>query len=521
MPYPTLIQALLDPAIYPHPVKEIELFETHISWVILTGEFAYKIKKPVDLGFLDFSTLEKRQFYCQQELTLNQRLAPEIYLELIAIGGTAEAPLLGTSNNAFEYAIKMRQFDPSQQLDRLSAQNRVTPTHIDQLADSIAEFHAHCETATDKQAFGEPAAIWHPVQENFDQIHALLEQGHNDPQLERLADWSKTTFEQLETLIRQRKQSGFVRNGHGDMHLANMTLIDDKVVLFDCIEFNDEFRWIDVISDIAFTVMDLIDRKQSALAYRLLDRYLQRSGDYQGLALLRFYLVYRAMVRAKVAIIRSHQAGVSDSARQDCLAEYRQYQQLAEDFTHAASPILFIAHGVSGSGKTVMTQPLLERFGMIRLRSDVERKRLFGLSPEARSDSDTQAGIYNADASQLTYQKLAELAQTVIEAGYSCIVDATFLKRSQRQQFQQLAARLERRFVILHFHADKALLCQWIEERLAAGKDASEATVEVLEHQLRSEEPLDNKEADQIIAIDTGFDEATDELIRAVTPLYD
>jgi aminoglycoside phosphotransferase family enzyme/predicted kinase len=512
----SLITALLQPQVYDHPVAEIQLFETHISWVILTGDYAYKIKKPVNFGFLNFSSLEQRKYYCEQELLLNRRLAPELYLEVIGFTGTAEQPQINGCDQVFEYAVKMRQFDPEQQLDKLLQQGKLSTEHIDQLADTVASFHQQIEVAVQDSPFGSPAAVWQPIQKNFDQIRPRLINAAELARLDALQQWSQQRFEQLKEAIITRKQQGFIRNCHGDMHLANITLIDNKITVFDCIEFNDNFRWIDVISEIAFTTMDLIDRQRPDLAARILDRYLQRTGDYAGLALLQFYQVYRALVRAKVAIIRHSQAGSSTNEQQESLQQYSDYSQLAETFTQTKPATLYIAHGVSGSGKTTLSQPLLEHYGMIRLRSDVERKCLFGLTAEAKSQSETDQGIYNQSASQQTYQRLIELTRHTLQAGYSSIVDATFLKCEQRQLFHDLAQQLDVPFVILHFHADETLLQQWISERQAKGKDASEATIEVLEHQLKTEQPLTDNEAERIIAIDSGKDDAADRLIAAV-----
>lgn len=511
-----LITALQQAQIYNHSVTEIRLIETHISWIILTGDYAYKIKKPVDLGFLNFSTLKLRKHYCEQELQLNQRLAPDIYLEVVSLTGTAELPQINGSGETFEYAVKMRQFDPEKQLDQLLRQNQLSTDHIDQLADTVASFHQQIEIAAEDNPFGTAEAVWQPVQENFDQIRPRLEDETESARLKQLQQWSQQRFEQLKHVITTRKQNGFIRNCHGDMHLANITLINNKVTVFDCIEFNDNFRWIDAISEIAFTTMDLIDRQRPDLAARLLDRYLQRTGDYAGLALLQFYQVYRALVRAKVAIIRHSQSGLSKSEQKQSLQQFKDYSQLAQSFTQAKHATLYIAHGVSGSGKTTLCQPLLERFGMIRLRSDVERKRLFGMTAENKSQSDTGQGIYTSSASTQTYQRLIELAQYTIRAGYNTIVDATFLKREQRQQFHDLARKLKVEFVIIHFHADEKLLRQWVSERQAIGKDASEATIEVLEQQLKTEQPLTEDEADRIISIDSGRNDAVDRLISAV-----
>ncbi len=510
-----LIQHLQNPALYDHPVEQFKLIETHISWVLLTGEYVYKIKKPVDFGFLNFSTLAQRHHFCQQELQLNRRLAPEIYLEVVAIGGTPAQPCLGAESGAIEYAVKMRQFPQQAQLDRLLTAGTLKPGHIDQLAERIAAFHAEAEVAGSDTPWGGPAAIRQPVEENFAQIRPLLSDENDLKALDRLERWSLQQFERLEPLLQQRKADGFIRNGHGDMHLGNIALIERKIVIFDCIEFNDEFRWIDVISDIAFTTMDLEDRDQPQLAARLIDTYLQRSGDYEGLALYPFYRLYRALVRAKVARLRLTQTDLKPQQREAAERSYRNYITLAQRYASDSKPLLCIAHGLSGSGKTTLSQPLLERFGMVRIRADVERKRLYGYRAEARTD----AAIYSQEANRRTYDRLAQLTAAVISAGLSVIVDATFLKRAEREHYHALARRLGVPFVILHFHAPKALLVQWINERQKAGNDASEATVEVLEKQIGWEEPLDEREADIVIDIDTRYDDAADKLITAVEAL--
>lgn len=397
MPDITLIQALQNPALYNHSVSQFQVIETHISWVLLTGDYAYKIKKPVDLGFLNFSSLAKRHHYCLQELALNRRLAPQIYLDVIAIGGKPESPVLG-AEPIIEYAVKMRQFSQSARLDNLLASRGLKAEHIDQLADNIAAFHEQIEIASKDCDYGSPVSVLEPVKENFQQIFTFLSEDGDIKQLETLKNWSLTQYAQLLPYIKQRKADGFVRHCHGDLHLANIALIDEKIVIFDCIEFNESLRWIDVISEIAFTTMDLIDRGHTKYAARLLDRYLQRSGDYTGLILFQFYQVYRALVRAKVAIIRANQQTLSKHEKRLALNQYQKYITQAESLSHHHPQILCITYGVSGCGKTTLSQPLLEKLSLIRLRSDVERKRLFGLPAEARTDSKDRHKIYSVDA---------------------------------------------------------------------------------------------------------------------------
>ncbi len=500
-PGTTLIGHLQNPTLFDHPVRDFEVIETHISWVLLTGDYAYKIKKPVNLGFLDFSTLDKRHHYCNEELRLNRRLAPELYLAVVPITGSASQPQLGGAEPVIEYAVKMRQFPQSAQLDRALARGELHGEHLTQLAAIVNRFHHTAAAADTDSPYGSAAAVWQPVLQSFEQIRPYLESDQEGALLDALQAWSTDTHARLSDTWAARKRDGFVRECHGDMHLGNMALIGDKILVFDCLEFNEYLRWIDVMSEAAFVSMDLYDRQRPALAHRFLNDYLQYGGDYQGLRVLRFYQVYRALVRAKVACLRLAQSNLSAKLRKQIRGHYRRYLHLAEYYTRTKPTPLIITHGLSGSGKTTVSDALLECSGAIRIRSDVERKRLFGLTAEALSHSAVAAGLYSPEAGVRTYNHLAETARTIIAAGYAVIVDAAFLKRQQRQQFRHLADELRVPFVIFHCEAPVALLRQRIQERQARGLDPSEASIDVLEHQLRSHEPLHADESKNIITI--------------------
>lgn len=499
----SLIGSLQNARLYPHPVTAFTVIETHISWVILTGPFAYKIKKPVNLGFLDFTTLDQRRHFCTEELRLNRRLAPQLYLDIITITGSVAAPQLNGDGDPIEYAVRMKQFAPSQQLDKALAAGTLRPVHIDQLADTVARFHAGLPCAGPDSPFGSPEQVGQPVLENFTQIRKRLDQQPDIDTINRLEAWSKHRYAQLQPDFQTRKSGCHVRECHGDMHLANMVLIDDTVTVFDCLEFSAALRWIDVVSEIAFVTMDLDDRHQPKLAARFLSRYLEHSGDYEGLRLLRFYQVYRAMVRAKVARIRLQQAPVTAAEKGAIEALYRGYLALAERYTKPQPVGLIITHGLSGSGKTVISQPLLEQLGAIRVRSDVERKRLAGMVATDRAGLAPGSDLYSATSSRQTYDRLADIAARIVAAGFSVIVDATFLKHETRALFQRRAASLAIPYLILDFHAPEHLLRQWIIERGRHGQDASDATIAVLEQQIATREPLTPAEAAFAIRVDT------------------
>lgn len=473
--------------------QPVEVVETHISWVLLAGDRAYKIKKAIDLGFLDFSTLAKRRFCCDEELRLNRRLAPDLYLEVTPITGSIDQPQWSGPGAAIEYAVQMRRFPTSCLLDQVLLRGDLTPPVIDDIARMIAGFHQRIAIAAADGPYGDAGQVHQPVLENFAQIRSRIDQPA--PELGALEQWSEREFQVLRATFAERKRQGCIRECHGDLHLGNMLLLDGEVTAFDGIEFNPNLRWVDVISEIAFLAMDLTDRGHPELARRFVNAYLERSGDYAGLAVLRYYLVYRAMVRAKVACIRSRQGDA------DAWPEYRGYLELAGRLTRRARPFLAITHGVSGSGKTTVTQALLEALDLFRIRSDVERKRLFDLAPEQRSGGT----IYSTMASSQTYARLTELARAVIEAGYPAVVDAAFLRRGERQAMRTLAQELGVPFAILDCATDEALLRERVARRMQQGRDASEADVQVLEGQLASREPLDASEQRLSIAIDTAL----------------
>ncbi|MAT15043.1 MAG: hypothetical protein CMJ46_07210 [Planctomyces sp.] len=490
-----LLKNLMEQCPFPHPVRDLHVAETHISRILLTGDYVYKFKKPVDLGFVDFTTLEKRKHFCDEELRLNRRYNDELYLDVVAITGTVESPTLDGEGKPFEYAVKMKQFPEETLLARVIERDELRPRHFDQLAIDIARFHERFAIAAPDSSFGSPETVLKPIDENFRQLFdAITDDADLRSRLDALECWSKEEFSRLTPALQQRKRGGFVRECHGDMHLGNMILRNDRIILFDCVEFNESFRWVDLISEVAFCVMDLQYRGHGEFAHRFLNRYLEETGDYRGMDLFRFYLTYRALVRAKVAGIRLHQDGLtteeSEQIRQECAG----YVSLAERFIKKHQQTLSITHGFSGSGKTWGTQTIVDQEGAIRIRSDVERKRLFGLRPEEKSDSVIGDDFYSAEATERTYRVLREEAASLIDAGYSVIVDATFLDQHRRTQFRQLAENLGVPFHILSFQASDDVLRERIRERHAEGRDSSEADLAVLEHQWRTAEPLTEEE---------------------------
>lgn len=485
----TLVNALLGSLTADSELGAPQRIETHISSVILIGDFAYKIKKPVDYGFLNFASLERRRHFCEEEIRLNGRLAPQIYLDVVPITRSVAAPTLDGDGEPIEYAVRMRRFSQDALMSRLAEVHSLPLETMDAVAQQVADFHAGAARASQDSEFAAPEAVFFPVAENFDTLRPLISNPDSAAQLHQLEQWSRAQYALLHERLAERGAAGWVRECHGDMHLGNMALIDDAVVIFDGIEFNDRMRWTDVLGDVGFLAMDLDDRGLPAHANRFLNSYFERTGDYAALPLLNFYRVYRAMVRAKVAALRLGQE-LTTVEHDQVLEEYHSYADLAERYTRPTSPVLCITHGLSGSGKTTVAGLVVERYGMLRVRSDVERKRLYGLTSSAKSGSGINAGIYNAEATHDTYTRLADIAETTVRAGFSVVIDAAFLKAWQRQMFAELAARLDTPFAILDIEVPLPKLRERLTRRQAHGGDASEADLAVLERQLVNRDPL-------------------------------
>ncbi len=498
------IRSLLRPAAFPHDTAEIRYLETHISWVLLTGPYAYKIKKPVTLGFLDFSTIDLRKHYCDEELRLNRRWAPEIYLGVVEVRGSPEAAKIGGTGPLIDYAVKMKQFPQSARLDAQLAAGTLVNEDMRSLATMLAAKHQIADIKTPDMR----DSVSKPMMDNFDDIAK-----HYDRSLlHSLKLWTVGALSQLHSNLDERRDHGFIRECHGDLHLANLVRLESGITAFDCVEFSAKLRDIDVISDVAFLVMDLIGRQRIDLAYEFLNRYLEYSGDYDGMRLFDLYFVYHCLIRAKIAVIRGSERSDPLEARAD-EDELLHYLEVAKDWVSRPSPFVIAMHGFSGSGKTWISDQLMRALPAVRVRSDVERKRLHGYGDSESSGSAIGQGIYTDTASNAVYERLAKITSTLTESGHNTIIDASFLKLAERNRIRDLATRLGAIFFMIDTKASRSELVARLQSRKT---DASEADVDVLEHQFDFADPLTAVELATTISIDTEAGAGIEACVRQI-----
>ena len=478
----------------------MRLVETHISWVLLTDTLAYKLKKPVRLPFLDFTTLAARRHFCEEELRLNRRLAPSIYIDVAEVRESPEGPRFGGVGRVLDVAVRMRRFPDGALWSEMLAAGTLAAHHIDAMAQRLSDFHRDVAVAPPGTTFGSADVHRRTTRGLIDGIEACDGDGASrsvDVEWPTLRAWLSGQCQTLASLWEERRRSGRVRECHGDLHLANVLQLAGAATAFDGIEFNDELRWIDVLDDISFLAMDLLAHGQPSLAFRFVNAYLEASGDYDGLPALRFYMVCRALVRAQVTAIRERQA-VQPAAS----CGTADYLALASALSISADGRLAIMHGLPGSGKSFVSQRVLEGVGAIRVRSDVERKRLFGLGALQSSRDRVAGGIYDKATTERTYARLHAVAHVALGAGWPVVVDAAFLGRSERAAFAALAASLAVPFSIFDCKAALPLLHQRLQQRQASGADPSEADAAVLERLSGADELLDEQERAVAIVID-------------------
>ncbi|MBD2077803.1 AAA family ATPase [Phormidium sp. FACHB-592] len=502
---PALIQQMTEPAFYPHPVKApIQVIQTHISYVLLTGDYAYKVKKPVNFGFLDFSTLEKRQHFCAEELRLNQRGAAQLYLDVLPIAQTGDRFQLSGAGEAVEYVVKMQQFPQSSLFTELFDRGELTAPLLEQLARVLADFHARAATNDYIRSFGTVEKIRAAIDENYEQTLQYVGGPQTQQQLDETRQYTDQLFAEQQALFDSRVQHNWIRECHGDVHLRNIALWKDslghddsgqgKILLFDCIEFNEPFRFVDVMFDIAYIIMDLDARDRRDLSNLFLNAYLEQTGDWEGLQVLPLYLSRQSYVRAKVTSFLLSDPSVPDAAKQEATATAARYYRLAWEYTQPQKGRLLLMAGLSGSGKSTTARHLAQQQGAIQIRSDAVRKHLAGISLDAHGNDD----LYTAAMTQKTYDRLLHLGITLAAQGYTVILDAKYDRQPLREAAIAQAKTHNLPLQILHCTAPLPVLQERLRQR---HDDISDATADLIPQQHMDE--FSAEEQPYVLTLDT------------------
>jgi uncharacterized protein len=497
---PSLIQQMLASEFYPHPVQmPIQLMQTHASYVLMTGDFAYKLKKPVNFGFLDYSTVARRQHFCQEELRLNQRGAKELYLEVVTIVKIGDRYRFGTDGEVVDYAVKMVQFPQASLLSNMFASGEIKIADIEEIGQVVADFHAQAQTNEYIQSFGTIERIKESIDDNYRQTEKYIDRAQTQQQFTETKAYTDRFLIEYPELFLDRMTGGFIRECHGDLHLRNICRWQGKILLFDCIEFNEPFRFVDTMYDVAFAVMDLEARRRKDLANRFLNTYAEQTGDWEGLQVLPMYLSRQAYVRAKVMSFLLDDPNVASAERIAATQTAGDYYRQAWEYTRDRQGKLIVMAGLSGSGKSTLGKKIAGALGGIHLRSDAVRKHLGGIPLLSKGD----ASLYTPEMTDRTYQRLLELGGKLAAQGWTVILDAKYDRRSVRAAALDLATLQGRPFQILHCTAPVEVLRDRLIQRTG---DIADATVDLLASQQAAWEDFTAAERGYVTTVDTTGD---------------
>ncbi len=496
-PLPSLIHQMLEPSFYPHWTQDIiELVQTHTAYVLLTGRYAYKVKKPVDYGFLNYATLTARKHYVEEELRLNKRTAAAIYIDAVPIYQIGEIFSLSGDGKPVEYVVKMHQFPANSLFSDLLDQGQLTPELMRSLAHQVADFHDRAITNEYIQSFGIVEKLRPAFEENYLQSQSYIGRGQTQKQLQETKAYTDEAFTKWQECFQNRIKHNKIRECHGDLHLRNICLWKNKIFLFDCIEFNEAFRYVDTMYDVAFTVMDCDARGHHDLGYAFLNTYLEDTGDWEGLEVLPLYLSRQAYVRAKVTSFLLDRSNMSVDQTQHLQTQAQAYYTLAWRYTQPQSGRLILMSGLSGSGKSTVARKLACLIGAIHIRSDAVRKHLADIPLQQRGD----ASLYTPVLTQQTYDRLCDLGIRLATLGYTVILDAKYDRINNRQRVLNQAKAVNVSAAILVCTAPLAVLRQRLQQRT---DDIADATAELLTSQQATSEALTKDENSLAIYLDT------------------
>jgi uncharacterized protein len=499
---PEVAQALLEPQIYPDKTSRVDLVQTQMSFLFLTDNYVYKVKKPVDLGFLDYTTLEKRLFFCRQEVELNRRLCPETYLGVIPITREGGKISLTGRGEAVEYAVKMHRLPADRMMDHLLPRQQMTPEMIDRVSRKLVDFHQRSLTGEKVNKYGTLEIIRLIMDENFLQTENIVGIATTEKQYEDIRRYTYDFIRQYEALFNSRVAAGRIRDCHGDLHAAHICFTDG-ICIYDCIEFNDRLRYCDVAAEIAFLAMDLDHYGRADLSRRFIQTYIDAGGDTEIKSLLKFYKCYRAYVRAKVGGFKFADPYIGESERKQTLEGTKSYFDLAESYTRKR-PLLLITTGLVGSGKTSVAEALAKRLALTVISSDIVRKQLAGIPPTEHRLEGMESGIYSPEFSRRTYDIMLQEAKNILREGDSVILDASFIKAAEREKALGLAREMDSGFMVLECVLDEENTKERLEKRFREGS-VSDGRWAIYGPQKSKFEPVVEVPAARHLVIDTAI----------------
>lgn len=500
---PRFLRSLIKPAAYPEPTSEVRLIQTHISFLFITDSYVYKVKKPVDFGFLNFSTIDRRRFYCEEEVRLNRRLCPDVYLGVVEVRESPNGASFNGQGRTIDYAVKMKRLPEERMLDRLVERDAVNEEQMREIARVVGRFHLEAETSAEIARYGGLDVIRGNWDENFRQTAEFVHVTLAPRDLHIIRTWVDSFMKEHEALFRERVSSGFIRDCDGDLHLENICLAD-KICIFDCIEFSNRFRYSDTAADIAFFLMDLDFHGRRDLAQSFLKEYVAFTGDGGMEEILDFYKTYRAVVRGKVESFRLNDLDIPEQEKREAMKRAKRHFRLARGYVVRRSlpPTLILTCGLTGSGKSTLAEGLTFELGLETADSDRTRKELAGLSPFEHCADGYGEGIYTPEATRAVYDALFDRAAAALAKGDSIIIDATFRNHADRERFRLLAEKYGARFRLFHTACSDGTAKRRLARRASEDRGASDGRWEVYLRQKKEFEPVDSAIEDGI-SIDT------------------
>ena len=514
-----LHEALLSPQAFPATaLAQVERIATHISWVFLLEQDVYKVKRPVDLGFLDFRTLESRRLACEAEVELNRRLAPSVYLGVVPIGRTGDDQFhVNGPGQVVDWAVHMRRVPDAERADNLLKADKLSLPHVDAIALRLAEFHAHAAAGSHIARFGAPEQIAQNVSENFVQTRSTIERFLSKREAAELENWQRNYLQDHAARFRERLERGHVRDGHGDLRLEHVYLEPSGITILDCIEFNDRFRYADVGADVAFLSMDLEASGTVDLAELLLARYARHANDFDLYGLVDFYESYRAFVRAKVASFTAADETVDYPTRERAWQQARQYALLALSAKRSpiVAPVVVAVGGVIASGKSTVAERLGSKLAAPIVDTDRIRKHMAGRLPFGRMTEPPFTGVYSAEASEKVYDELCRRVSVVLGSGRPIVVDASFRTAAERARIRALAHEHKVRFQFVECRAPADVCKARLVER-AKGANVSDGRLEIFDAFVASFEAVTELDATEHVVLDTTRDLDLDRLFDTI-----